>query len=69
MAIRIGGKELAQVYSSAVAAGRDGPEELRRFRQAIVEHSNQDPEFVDLQWWPLGRINETDDGLFPPGTM
>ena len=63
MAIRIGGKELAEVYSAAVTAGRDGPEELRRFRQAIIEHSREEPEFADLQWWPLGRVNE--DDLFP----
>jgi hypothetical protein len=65
MAVRIGGKEIAAVYSAAVNAGKDGPAELRRFRQAIIEHSNQEPEFADLQWWPLNRVNE--DDIFPAG--
>ena len=64
MAVRIGGKEIAAVYSAAVSAGRDGPEELRRFRQAIVELSREEPDIGDIQIWPLGRINE-DDLPFP----
>jgi hypothetical protein len=68
MAVRIGGKEIAAVYSAAVAAGRDGPQELQRFRQAIRDWSNEEPEVGDLQWWPLGRINEDEfEGPFPPG--
>lgn len=64
MAVRIGGKEIAAVYSAAVAAGRDGPTELQRFRRAIVEFSNEEPDIGDLQFWPLGRINEDDASPF-----
>lgn len=60
MAVRIGGKEIAAVYSAALTAGQDGPEELRRFRKAIVEHSGEEPEIGDYAIWPLGRINEDD---------
>jgi hypothetical protein len=70
MAVRIGGKEIAAVYSAAVAAGRDGPEELQRFRAAIRELSHEEPEIADLQFWPLGRINEEEfDGPFPRRDM
>lgn len=69
MAVRIGGKEIAAVYSAALNAGRDGPEELRRFRRAIIEQSREEPEIGDLQFWPLGRINEDDTSPFPVGDL
>lgn len=71
MAVRIGGKEMAAVYAAALAAGRDGPEELNRFRRAIVEHSGEEPDIGDLQWWPVGRVNEDDfdSGPFPRGDI
>lgn len=68
MAVRIGGKEIAAVYSAAVAAGRDGTEELRLFRAAIRELSHEEPDIGDIQIWPLGRINE-EDSPFPMSEM
>lgn len=58
MAVIIGGKELAQVYSAGVAKHGDGPCEVRKFRALIRELSGEDAQVGDSVEFNLGRINE-----------